>query len=437
MNRMNRKFFLMVGHIYKNKLKSPGFLASVGIMAAVVAILCFLPMIIMGIMERYHEEQVIGLLDRTESGWAKLLSEMNNLSENSSYRLEPVSGSGIQGENDFRELAREKVTSGEWAGMLELRDGDGKTTGPEVEAVYWTDEKDPSDVLFFLKQLLNTAAFQQRAQQLVLGQQELAWLDAPLELEKVAVEEGAKDELELNIARAFVYLTVMALYFMLIQYGNMVSTEVVVEKSSRVMEILVSSVPPAQQLFAKVLGVGLLALTQMAIVVLTGVFFFHLADPLGQLDIQLPPLPVELLLVALGYLILGYLLFATLLASLASLVSRLEDASMVQSPVYIFLVGGFFLTMYGLGSPDSPLVAAASWVPFFTPMVMVLRIGMGMVGTPEVLGSTLLMAVTIAVFVVLGARWYKRGVFRYEPIRGAWRLGRPAANAGGKGDRER
>ncbi|OUM87214.1 MAG: hypothetical protein BAA01_09095 [Bacillus thermozeamaize] len=434
---MNRKFFLMVGHLYRNKLKSPGFLASVGIMAAVVALLCFLPMIIMGIIERSPKEmQVIGLADRTGDGWATLLTDTNHLPENAPYRLEPVSDSGKQG-MDIRELAGEKVASGEWAGILELRDGDESAARPAVEAVYWTDEKDASDVLFFLKQLLNTAAFQQRAQQLGLGQRELAWLDAPLKLEKVALEEGAKDELELNIARAFVYLTVMALYFMLIQYGNMVSTEVVVEKSSRVMEILVSSVPPAQQLFAKVLGVGLLALTQMAIVVLTGVFFFHLADPLGQLDIQLPPLPVELLLVALGYLILGYLLYATLLASLASLVSRLEDAGIIQSPVYIFLVGGFFLTMYGLGSPDSPLVAAASWVPFFTPMVMFLRIGMGMAGTPEVLGSTLLMAVTIAVFVVLGARWYKRGVFRYEPIRGAWRLGRPAANAGGKGDRER
>ena len=99
---------------------------------------------------------------------------------------------------------------------------------------------------------------------LQLTPEQLAKLSEPVQFERVALKENAKTQEELSEARGLVYVLLFVIYFAVIMYANMIAMEVATEKSSRVMEILISSVSPIKQMFGKILGIGLLSLTQMA-----------------------------------------------------------------------------------------------------------------------------------------------------------------------------
>ena len=111
--------------------------------------------------------------------------------------------------------------------------------------------------------------------------------------------------------------------------------------------------------------------------------------------------------------ILGYFLYATIAALLGSLVSRLEDVQQMMTPLTLLVMIGFFISMYGLGNPESPFITATSYVPFFTPMILFVRISLLSIPAWEIaLGFGVLVA-AILLFGIIGARIYKGGVLMY------------------------
>lgn len=193
--------------------------------------------------------------------------------------------------------------------------------------------------------------------------------------------------------------------------------EVATEKASRVMEILISSVPPVQQMFAKIISGALLGLTQMAVLLaaayatikqninhLTGGFF----SVFGFSDIKM-----STIVYAVVFFLLGYLLYATLAAFLGSLVSRIEDAQQMMMPMTFLVMIGFFLAMAGLGNPSASYITVLSYIPFFTPMLMFLRVGMLDLPVWAGLSGVAVMAVTIVFMAIAGARIYRGGVLLY------------------------
>ena len=199
-------------------------------------------------------------------------------------------------------------------------------------------------------------------------------------------------------------------------YANMIAMEVATEKSSRVMEILISSVSPIKQMFAKILGIGLLSLTQLAVLSISRLFLIKrnlysleggFFDAFGFGNI-----PISTIAYAVIFFILGYFLYATLAAFLGSLVSRIEDVQQMITPMTLLVVAGFMIAMFGLGKPDSPFIIITSYIPFFTPMIMFLRVGMLTIPVWE---AALGMAshsnnTFVAIF---GARVYRGGVLMY------------------------
>lgn len=116
---------------------------------------------------------------------------------------------------------------------------------------------------------------------------------------------------------------------------------------------------------------------------------------------------------AIVFFLLGYFLYATLAAMLGSLVSRIEDVNQLIMPMTMLIVIAFVIAMTGLGMPESTLITVTSYIPFFTPMIMFLRIGMLNIPFWEIGLSIGIMIVTIALFAALAARVYKGGVLMY------------------------
>jgi ABC-2 type transport system permease protein len=200
-------------------------------------------------------------------------------------------------------------------------------------------------------------------------------------------------------------------------YASMIAMEVATEKSSRVMEILISSVSPIRQMFAKILGIGLLSLTQLAVLLSVG--YFSIKRNMSSLEggffdeFGFGNISLSTIAYAIIFFILGYFLYATLAAFLGSLVSRIEDVQQMITPMTLLVVAGFMIAMFGLGKPDSPFIVITSYIPFFTPMIMFLRVGMLNIPVWETaLGIAILLS-TIIFLAVFGARVYRGGVLMY------------------------
>jgi ABC-2 type transport system permease protein len=305
------------------------------------------------------------------------------------------------------------VEEGEYTGFVQLRYDEEQLPEATYKAMSVADSNIFTDLQAGLQQMKTMLA----ASKISLTPEQLQQLYEPVTFDKVALEENAKTEEELNQARGLVYVLLFVIYFAVIMYASMIAMEVATEKSSRVMEILISSVSPIKQMFAKILGIGLLSLTQLAVLLSVG--YFSIKRNLSSLEggffdaFGFGNVSVSTIAYAVIFFILGYFLYATLAAFLGSLVSRIEDVQQMITPMTLLVVAGFMIAMFGLGKPDSPFIVITSYIPFFTPMIMFLRVGMLNIPIWEtVLGISILVG-TIVILAVFGARVYRGGVLMY------------------------
>lgn len=199
------------------------------------------------------------------------------------------------------------------------------------------------------------------------------------------------------------------LYMFLIASGQMVAQGVVEEKSSRVVEILLSTIRPTHLLGGKVLGIGLTGLLQFVTVGLAGAVA---VSATGIMTLPSASL-VSTLVWALVWFLLGYLFYATILAAGASLVSRQEDLQSVITPVVMLLIVPFMVGVSVLpNDPDGLLGAVLSLIPGFSPVLMPMRIALGVAAPWEIALSLALTVVATLAALWLGGRIYRNAVLR-------------------------
>jgi ABC-2 type transport system permease protein len=210
----------------------------------------------------------------------------------------------------------------------------------------------------------------------------------------------------------------------IIMYGNWIAMSVVEEKSSRVMEVVLNAATPFQLLTGKVFGVGAVAFTQYAAIVIAGGVSLLLQGPvasaiLGETgtSVALPEgLTMELLLLFVAYGILGFLVYAVLYAAAASLVSKMEDVNMVVMPMTLVSTGGYLIGIYaamGLLDIRAGWILVLSQVPLLSPFMMLGRISTDVAAPWEIVLSIALLVVFIGGALWLAARVYAAGVLLY------------------------
>lgn len=272
-----------------------------------------------------------------------------------------------------------------------------------------------------IQDALQSIQTQLKADELALSNAEVQTLFTPIQFEQQNVSPSAKSEEELITAQILVYILMFVIYMSVIMYSTMIAMDVANEKSSRVMEIMISSVSPVKHMFAKVLGIGSLGILQIIIYGITGYIAFKTSAtevPGGLSEfISLKNVSTSTLVYAAIFFILGYFLYATLAALLGSLVSRTEDVQQMIMPMTIVIVIGFIIAATGLNNPEAAYVKYTSFFPFFAPFVMFLRVGI--LGLPmwEPILAIAIMLFTIFIFGWFGARVYRGGVLMYGPSR--------------------
>jgi ABC-2 type transport system permease protein len=214
---------------------------------------------------------------------------------------------------------------------------------------------------------------------------------------------------------------VVLIFIVLVIYGMWVATGVVAEKTSRVMELIISAASARQLVIGKVLGIGAAGVTQYSAVLVPALIALGLEDRIAtslfgegeSVTLSLAGLAPPLLLAYGVFFILGFTLYALIYAAAGSLVSRPEDLQGIALPLSLLAIGGYIQAVLALSGGTAGFIRFASYVPFWSPFVMMTRLTVGRVEPGELVLSYGLLIVTIGVTVVIATRVYAAGVLLY------------------------
>jgi ABC-2 type transport system permease protein len=215
------------------------------------------------------------------------------------------------------------------------------------------------------------------------------------------------------------------LYITVLFYGIFVMRGVIEEKQSRIVEVLISSVKPTQMMLGKLIGIGLVGLTQIGIWALsTALLSLFGATMFASQGAKIPNIPMSLLVYFVLYFVLGFFLYATLYATVGAIVSSEEDAQQVQFPVTMLIVTPMMIFGLVMSNPNSTSSIVLSMIPFFAPTLMMLRIAVINPPVWQILTSMAIMLATILGSVWVAARIYRVGILMYGKRPSLAELGR-------------
>lgn len=236
-------------------------------------------------------------------------------------------------------------------------------------------------------------------------------------IQKSGQKNSSTSESEQNFAKLITLSGTLLMFFIVFNYAQQIATEVATEKTSRVSEMIITSVKPTTHILAKIAGVLALAFTQIIILGLTFVanyFIFDLKSMFGSFDIAITPHLTRLIVFGIIFLILGILSFVILAAILGNLTARIEDLAQSLMPMTFLIMAAFYAGYFGSFNPDNIFINIMSYVPFFSPFVTFSRLALTTTPTFEAVIAVIIHIVLIGVLLFLAAKSYKNAVLSFE-----------------------
>ena len=199
----------------------------------------------------------------------------------------------------------------------------------------------------------------------------------------------------------------LVLFMALIVYGQSVASSVAEEKSSRVIELLLTTLPPRRLLAGKVLGVGGLGVSQLAAVCVAGLLSAQIAGGEG-----LPPSAPRTVALVVGWFVLGFAFYSVVYAALGALVSRQEDLEATTAPVNVLLIGAYFGAMAAIASPDGVWAQIAAFLPPLAPLIVPTRVVLGDMSAIRLLAAVAISLLATLLLIRVAAGIYERSILR-------------------------
>jgi ABC-2 type transport system permease protein len=324
---------------------------------------------------------------------------------------------------------RAAVEAGDRNGLVTVE----RAADDELTFDLYTSEGPTSSLVFGVTAATNQVAIGDRLVRAGVDPSQVGEIFAPTEFEVTPVDPDAVAEEEAFGPRYILATALVILMFMaIITYGQWVATSVAEEKSSRVMELLITAATPRQLLLGKVMGAGGAGLVQYVAVVAAALGGLLLQGTISRLvlgenagePIQLQGLNPGVLLVVGLFFVGGFALYATLYAALGSTANRQEDVQNIVGPMVIVGVAGYLIAFAALNVPDADWVRALSFVPFFSPYLIPTRMVMGQIAPWEIALSFVLLLLGALVALWVAGRIYSAGVLLYGQkagLRNVWR----------------
>lgn len=324
---------------------------------------------------------------------------------------------------------RAAVEAGDRDGLVTVE----RTAEGELTFDLYTAEGPTSGIVLGVTAATNQVAIGDRLVRAGVDPSQVGEIFAPTDFDVTPVDPDALTEDELLGPRYILATALVILMFMaIITYGQWVATSVAEEKSSRVMELLISAATPRQLLLGKVMGAGGAGLVQYIAVVVAALGGLLLQGTISRLvlgenagePIELQGLNLGILLVVGLFFLGGFGLYATLYAALGSTANRQEDVQNIVGPMVLIGVAGYLISFAALNAPDADWVRVLSFVPFFSPYLIPTRMVLGQIEPWEIALAFGLLIIGALIALWVAARIYSAGVLLYGQkagLRSVWK----------------
>ncbi len=305
---------------------------------------------------------------------------------------------------------RRQVDEGEIGGLIVL----GARTLETGEAVYYANENPSAFDRLMLRTTISRAAMAQGLDGIGVDADAIMG-GGTLRVEVFSQAGAGMDDPDFVVA----YIGAFFLYIGILMYAVAVMRATLEEKTSRIVEVIVSSMKPWHLMLGKILGVGAVGLTQFAIWLLSGALLGGAALPavlaarpeltdLAQLREVLPGL--GLLTLFVGFFLFGFFMYSGLYACVGAMCNTDQEAQQAQAPLVVFVVAPILLVIPVISNPTSTMATSLSLFPLFTPILMWARVAAGGAPAWQVALSFVLMGVSVVAIAWVAGRIYKTGI---------------------------
>ncbi|WP_431090649.1 ABC transporter permease [Paenibacillus sp. 8b26] len=421
MNRLGT----VIGFTFRQKARTKSFVITTLVLALLITIGMNLPYLISlfkgdgvgGSGTTAAEHHRLGLIAGSQTEVANQLEQFTKEQSN-------PAAIWVRYDNVQTPAMQQALKNGELQGYVQFTEPATKgDTFPKME--YVSVEKEPSPAVITLLQ----TGLQEAKVKAIMGgnaltSDQIREISTPVLVDSREVDSpsesggavGTEEKETSMINYGLVYVLMILFFTSSMMTGNMIAAEVTSEKSSRIMEILITSVSPLTQMFGKIIGIFLVGLLQIAVfaaVVCANLMLPHNNVILSSAGLDLSQLNIAVLGYGLVFYILGYFLYAVLFAAVGSIVSRTEELGQAIMPITVLSLAAFYIGIFNIAAPDTIFVKVAGYIPFFSPTVMLLRIGLERASLMEIWLSLAILVASILFFGWLAAKIYRTGVLMY------------------------
>ncbi|KIJ87750.1 sodium ABC transporter permease [Staphylococcus saprophyticus] len=396
------KFLVTFSLTYKNKVKTKSFMIFTGL----VIVLMLLAANMNKIIDLFDDgPDKVGVVSSDNEIYKVIKSQGDQLDEGATFKKVSEKQAKTQVQNEKLDKAY----------IIKMTD-DNKLSGKILSKDTVSEQQKQK-----LKASLSTIQTQLVAANLNLSQGELKQLQSQSKVTSEVIADKASNsnlsEAQKGFNTIMVYAGLMLIFFIVFNYASQVAMEIATEKTSRVIEMIITSVSPVTHILAKISGVIAVAFTQIIIFVAAGLicfFVFDISDMLKGFKIEPNELTMQISIVGIVSLIIGILSYIILAAILGSITARIEDINQALMPMTLFSMIAFYISLFSVMNPDTMLTKITSFIPLLSPFVMFVRSASPDVAVWEIVVSVILSIITIFILLWIAVRSYKNTILSFD-----------------------
>ena len=354
----------------------------------------------------FNMDKIVGLFNREGSKDLIMISTEANNKFFDSNTLESLNDDDfkvvLSKDSEETNKVKKEIENGksDYKALLEV------STGKEVSGKLYVNELPGDSLMKKVNTILNDTKFVFSMEKFNITPEEYANIMTPAQLDVVQTGNASHERM------ALVYALVFGIYIITLTFGSMVANSVIEEKSNRIMETLITMAKPMELFFGKVLGICAVGLTQIAVILGSGLIMLKTSgtslEVLSSLNLN-----ARIIFAFVAYFLLGYLTFSMLYAAVASLATSSQDVNSSMGAITLVFVGVFLLAMNCMFNIESTLTKVFSYIPFASPLIMFERIVLSKVTFMEILITTIINVGFIILVGFFSSKLYKKGTLHY------------------------
>ncbi|EPC2703103.1 ABC transporter permease [Listeria monocytogenes] len=391
------KFWVITKQVYKRRVKTKSFLISLLFPVLIAGLIAGIPKMV-DYFDSSSDITKIAVLSEDPVFAKSLAADKNHFKINSDIK--------------DKKSAQSALKDGKIDGFVTITQKD-----ETVSAVYTTQETAGQDVITRLTEDLTATKIAEKAAAYKITNEQLQSITSPVSVTNDLESNNQLTNHEKDVMSAAVLILTLVIFIFVMSYANIVASEIATEKGTRIMEVILSSVSATTHLFAKLTAIIFMLLTQIGFYIICGAIVLiagRNTEMVQNVLDQIAVFPAYYLVPNLLFVILGLLLYILLAAMIGSMVPNVETVAQFIYPMTILAIIGYWGSIAAANAPDNMLVIIGSYIPTFSPMMMLARMDLLSVSTIGIFSSLAILLVSVVGAFFLTVRLYQGNVLLYS-----------------------